>query len=244
MNDYFDRKASPAPESTGAEEPPPYAPAGAKPVGREDDSTPQPLKSALQELLKYGLVEQAAKPNIYRTLLRERTAVAAMLEPLDLTARFDEVRGIVYLVVAETAATDSDEAWRHPLLRRQRLTTEQSLLVAILRQYFVAYEQDCGIGAAGASVDLDELLAQFNLYLGGTGSEQRDIDRLKGVVDQLHRHGICANPDKENRVAIRPIIVHLANPEQLQLLLAHFQKLKKDFPAEAEPETPEGGEDA
>ena len=57
------------------------------------------------------------------------------------------------------------------------------------------------------------------------------------MLDQLHKHGIVSPPDKENRVQIRPIIVHLANPEQLQALLAHLKQMAQTHPVEmAEPD--------
>ncbi len=71
--------------------------------------------------------------------------------------------------------------------------------------------------------------------LGETGSEQRNQTRLSNVLDQLHKHGIVSPPDKENQILIRPIIVHLANPDQLMLLLAHFKALAAAHPSDAEP---------
>lgn len=240
MNDFFDQqvRSDETDETTGPELTEPEA---AIPEAlATDDGTAPSIKAAVQELLKYGLVEHAAKPNIYRTLQQEHAAVTAILEPLDLQVRVDDVRGLIFLGIAGCVAGDSDEAWQHPLLRRLRLTTEQSLLVAILRHYFIAHEQASGIGAEGARVDFEDLQAQFDLYLGETGSEQRNQTRLSNVLDQLYKHGIVSPPDKENQIQIRPIIVHLANPDQLMLLLAHFKTLAAAHPSDAEPiESPE-----
>lgn len=231
MTDYFDQhiqdqKASASPKAS--------TPSDSLPLSNDeadDGKTAPSLKAAVQELLKYGLVEQSAKPNIYRTLQTERSAVLQILEPFDFTAQIDDVRGLIFLKIAEHLSNDADEAWSHPLLRRLRLTLEQTLLVAILRQCFVAYEQECGIGAEDAKVDFEELLARFDLYLGDSGSEQKNQNRLSNVLEQLQKHGIVAAPDKENRIQIRPIIVHLANPEQLTILLAHFKKIAESHPA-------------
>jgi hypothetical protein len=235
MDDYFDQHIQPR---EPADNPPPEAEAAPdQPLGENADadeqSTSPRLKAAIQELLRYGLVEHGAKPNLYRSLQQDKNAAAALLEPLDFELRFDETRGLVFIKIAAEAAGDSDEAWQHPLVRRQRLTTEQSLLVAILRQVHMAYEQDCGIGAGDARIDLDELRGQLDLYLGSSGSEQRDQNRLSNLLEQLHKHGIVSHPDKENQVHIRPIIVHLADPAQLSLLLEHFQQFAKVHPAEA-----------
>lgn len=233
MTDFFDQALGPPPSPNPpapADEAPPdlsppvdAAPAALPPATSEPPATPRALKSAVQDLLRYGLVERDAKPNLYRTLATASADVARILEPLDLLLRLDDVRGLAFLVVPDPAADGTEDAWQHPLVRRQRLTTEQSLLVAILRQAHIAYEQQNGIGAAGAHADLDDLLAQLNLYLGDTGSESRNLERLHRVLGQLQAHGIVSEPDKDQRVAIRPIIVHLANPEHLQLLLHHFK---------------------
>lgn len=230
MNDFFDRILAPQAAQAGV---------GAQPANDADASqaisetglpgtahttTAASLKSAVQELLRCGLIEREAKPNLYRVLTSE-SSVARILEPFDLSMTADDVRGIAFLVVSPQAAATPDEVWHHPLVRRQRLTTEQSLLIAILRQAHIAYEQQNGIGAAGARVDLDELLAQFDLYLGDSGSESRNRERLLRVLGQLQAHGIVSEPDKDQQVFIRPIIVHLANPEHLQLLLRHFKQL-------------------
>lgn len=244
MNDYFDQQirgdrppAEPAPSPNGEALPadpadPAEATSPASGGETEPTGTAPSLKAAVQELIKCGLVEKEAKPNLYRTLRQETAAVDAILEPLDLELSLDEFRGIAFLKIPAASAEDVDEAWQHPLVRRQRLTNEQSLLVAILRQAYIAYEQTHGIGAEGARIDLDELQSQFELYLGDSGSESRNSERLLRVIGQLHAHGIASEPDKENQVRIRPIIVHLANPEQLQLLLNHFKKIAQEHPAE------------
>ena len=239
MDDYFDQHIQPR---DPADDQPATAEAAATPTlpqGENTDADEQPtppvLKAAIQELLRHGLVEHQDKPRLYRHLQQNQNAAAAILEPLDFELRFDETRGIVFIKIAAAVDGSSDEAWQHPLVRRQRLTTEQSLLVAILRQVHMAYEQDCGIGAGDARIDLDELRAQLDLYLGSSGSEQRDQTRLGNLLEHLNKHGIVSRPDKENQVHIRPIVVHLADPTQLSLLLEHFQQLARAHPAEPQP---------
>ena len=113
--------------------------------------TPVKLKAAVQELLKFGLIEAERKPKLYQTLLQQPQDVDRVLEPFDLRMQVDDIRGLAILIVAESAIgeTEGDE-WSHPLVRRQRLTLEQSLMLAILRQQFLAHEQDVGIGASGS----------------------------------------------------------------------------------------------
>ncbi|MBX9445909.1 DUF4194 domain-containing protein [Dickeya chrysanthemi] len=181
------------------------------------------IREATQELLKYGLLEEASKPNLYRVLLTHPEEVTRILEPLDLDIGIDEIRGLLYVKVRLDETPEQDE-WSHPLVRRQRLNLEQSLLVAILRQHFVAWEQESGIGAGQAQIAIDDLLPQLQIYLGDPGSESKERTRLLTLLDQLKGHGLVTSPDAHERIVIRPIIAHLADPINLQALLAWLRE--------------------
>jgi len=184
-------------------------------------STPSDVKEVTQELLRYGYLEESRKPVLFqRAVVREREIMAA-LESLDLVLRLDTHRGVAFLTVAESAYDRSDEgaAWSHPLVRRQRLTLEQSLLIAILRQAFVMHEQEAGVGQSAAKMALDDLLPQFLTYFEDSGSDAKNESRLANLLDQLKTYGIVSEIDKNQEVTIRPMIAHLANPESLAALL-------------------------
>ena len=197
--------------------------AAALPGGADARSAGIPLigsdaRGALLELLKYGLLEESAKPNLYRLLRLHRDVLDAALALFDLALRVDEVRGLAFVVVAGGFDGDEDE-WSHPLVRRQRLTLEQSLLLAILRQQFVAHEVEAGVGAGGAQVALEDLLPHLQAYLGDLRSDALERKRLLALLEQLKGHGIVSDVDQQERVTIRPIIAHIANPENLTGLL-------------------------
>ena len=181
------------------------------------------IREATQELLKYGLLEEASKPNLYRVLLTHPEEVTRILEPLDLDIGIDEIRGLLYVKVRLDETPEQDE-WSHPLVRRQRLNLEQSLLVAILRQHFVAWEQESGTGASQAQIAIDDLLPQLQIYLGDPGSESKERTRLLTLLDQLKGHGLVTSPDAHERIVNRPIIAHLADPMNLQALLAWLRE--------------------
>ncbi|WJM85159.1 DUF4194 domain-containing protein [Dickeya chrysanthemi] len=181
------------------------------------------IREATQELLKYGLLEEVSKPNLYRVLLTHPEEVTRILEPLDLDIGIDEIRGLLYVKVRLDETPEQDE-WSHPLVRRQRLNLEQSLLVAILRQHFVAWEQESGTGAGQAQIAIDDLLPQLQIYLGDPGSESKERTRLLTLLDQLKGHGLVTSPDAHERIVIRPIIAHLADPINLQALLAWLRE--------------------
>ncbi|WP_417501524.1 DUF4194 domain-containing protein [Marinobacter sp.] len=233
MSDYFDRvvqKATITPESDEPEQPIETAAENeqAAASGEAGGYTPANVKATAKDLLKYGLLEADRKPNLYQVAVTQTTAINRILEPFDLRLKIDDIRGLAFLVVSEQLfqeGGENNDEWSHPLVRRQRLTMEQSLLLAILRQHFIAHEQEAGLGAGEAAVELDELLPQLQLYLGDTGSDTRDQKRLRGLMDNLKNHGIVSDIDANDQIIIRPIITHLANPENLQNLLHHFRQM-------------------
>lgn len=185
------------------------------------------VRAAVLELLKYGLLEQTGKPNLYRLALLQQNAINQVLGWLDLALRIDDIRGLAFVVVAAGSEHDDDD-WTHPLVRRQRLTLEQSLLVAILRQQFVAHEVDAGVGAGQAQVALEDLLPHLQTYLGDMGSDAQESKRLLTLLEQLKGHGIVSDVDQQERVTIRPIIAHLANPENLVNLVQELRRTAVD----------------
>jgi hypothetical protein len=197
-------------------------------LGHEGEGyTPSAIKSALQTLLKYGLLEAQQKPNLYKTAITQQTAINQILEPLDLRLKIDDIRGLAFVVDAESFTQEDNDAWSHPLIRRQRLTAEQSLLLAILRQHYAAHEQEAGVGAGNATVLLEDLLPQLTLYLGESGRETKDQNHLRNLLESLKVHGIISEIDDNDQITIRPIITHLVNSETLQSLLQHFKQLAK-----------------
>ena len=224
--DLFDQWAAAAtPAAQPAE-----TPEAATPVPPEaPTATPAALRRAVQELLKMGLLEQAAKPQLFRQLLTEQARVNALLEPLDLRLRVDDVRGLALVAVAADFAgeAEDDDEWTHPLVRRQRLTLEQSLLLAILRREFLQREQEGGIGRP-VQIAVDSLLPQLEIYLGSTGSDMQERKRLAALLEHLRGHGVVSDVDAQERITIRPMIAHLANPENLQALLTQLRALSAD----------------
>ena len=184
--------------------------------------TASAVKSLVQELLRNGYLESGKEAANLDAIVRHRREIGAILEPLDLRLDVDELRGLAVLCVAEAAATTPDEAWSHPLVRRHRLTLEQSLLVAILRQFHVLQEIESGIGVREVRMSLDEILSQLHVFFPDTGSDAKNRQRLLTLLDQLKPHGIVSEPDARDEVTIRPLITRLANPESLTALLAQF----------------------
>lgn len=182
------------------------------------------LKAATQELIKTGLLEMSSKPNLYQTCLNHVAEINQILAPLDLQLEIDDIRGLMFLLVASDEEPEHEDAWQHPLVRRQRMNLEQSLMVAILRQQFIAHELDAGVGDQKAIVHLDELLPQLNQFLGASGSDEKDEKRLRTLLDQLKGYGLVSDIDENDKLTVRPLIAHVANPDNLQNLIAALKK--------------------
>lgn len=193
-----------------------------------ENQTPSMVKQAIGELLKAGVVDESAKREVFGHCVTHQTSINQKLEPLDLAVRLDTHRGVAFVVVAdgegEQEQGDAAAAWSHPLVRRQRLTLEQSLLIALLRQAFVMHEQEMGVGQTNVKIAVDELLPQYLTYFGDSGSDQKNESRLLTQLDHLKGYGVVSGVDKNQEVTIRPLIAHMANPRSLTALLETLQK--------------------
>ena len=49
--------------------------------------------------------------------------------------------------------------------------------------------------------------------------------RLVNLLENLRGHGVVSEVDAQDRFTIRPMIVHLANPENLQTLLQRLREI-------------------
>ncbi len=206
----------------------------------------QAQKQSLQELLKYGLLYSDSKPKLYQQASVNQVEMNQYLSALDLKLVVDDIRGLAFLTVADSVRegdnTMDDESiidnakqvltedeWSHPLVRRQRLNMEQSLLLAILRQFYVNHEQNAGVGITPAVMSVvDEVQTSLNLFLGDTGSDAKDEKRTLTLLEKLKGHGIVSEVNAQQQFTIRPIIAHVANPATLTALLAHYKALAQN----------------
>ncbi len=228
--DIFDRMAAQAagvgvPQSLSKEELPALSESALAP--QTTSKTPPNVRQALQFLLAHGWLESAAKPKLFHLIAAQTALFDTLLEPLDLRVVVDDVRGLAFLaVVPGYAGDDTDESEQddrtHPLTNRQRRPLAQSLLLALLRREFLQREQESGTGAV-VRITGDSLLPQLETYLGAMGSDMQERKRLGQLLENLRTHGMVTEVDAQDCVTIRPMIVHLLNPENLQTLLLRLR---------------------
>lgn len=187
--------------------------------------TQKQVKEVGQQLLKYGLLESTNKPGLYQAVLTHQQKLNDIFEPLDLAIKIDDIRGLAFVVVVDgDNDCEEDDQWSHPMVRRQRLNLEQSLLIAILRRHFVAHELEAGVGDSTAVIHLDELLPDLKTYLGELGSEIREEKRLRHLLEQLKGYGVVSDVNEHEQVTVRPLIAHVANPDNLKNLLTAYAR--------------------
>ena len=240
--DIFDRMAAQgasaqAEQSLSKEELPALVESGI--ATQSTSRTPPNVRQALQFLLAHGWLESATKPKLFSLIAAQTALFDTLLEPLDLRVVVDDVRGLAFLaVVPGYAGDDTDESeqddWTHPLMKRQRLTLDQSLLLALLRREFLQREQESGTGAV-VRITVDSLLPQIEIYLGAMGSDMQERKRLLQLLEHLRTHGMVSEVDAQDCITIRPMIVHLLNPENLQTLLLRLREVAEQGSA-AKPE--------
>jgi len=186
-------------------------------------TTEKAVKDTAQELLRSGSIDEARKSALFRASVTHEHRINQILEPFDLLLKLDTHRGVAWLAVDQSDEVSAEDAWSHPLVRRQRLTLEQSLLVALLRQAFAMHEQKHGVGQSAARIPVEDLLPQYLTYFKDTGSDTKNESRLLSLLDQLKTYAIVSEVDKNHEVTIHPMIAHLANPESLNALLKTLQ---------------------
>lgn len=196
----------------------------------QNERTDPEVRGVVLELLKHGFIEEEQKPLVYITAKRRETEVAKVLEPLELTMKVDDQRGLLILMILKAADSlhQIDEAWSHPLIRRRRFTLEQSLLVALLRRHYLVSEQDRGVGMQSVKVPVEDLRNEMISFLGDSGSDLKNARKLLELLKNLKEHGIVTEPDKHEEVTVRPMIKHLADPENLKALLEQYEQVARE----------------
>lgn len=191
------------------------------------------VKRVVQEMLRAGFIEAEEQSSLYEETKRHQVEVNIALEPLDLWMMVDEMRGVALLKVVEGAEGENGEdSWSHPLVRRQRLTLEQSLMVALLRRHFVVREQERGLGMERVKVAVDDLVEELNIFLGDSGSDQKNERRVLTLLEKLRGHNVVSEVDKNQEITVRPLIVYLADPANLKALLEQYKRVAAESVAE------------
>lgn len=180
--------------------------------------TTRRVREVVQQLYKNGDIEEAEDSGLYRAAVANADLVERILEPFDLGIQLDELRGVVFIKVRQEPG-DTSDGWTHPLVRRHCFTLEQTLLIALLRQHLIAFEMESGVGAGLAQMTVDEVVTQLHAYLGEPGSDLKDRSRAMNLLEQLKNHHLVTTIDSSDRFTIRPLIAHVANPDNLSALI-------------------------
>ena len=72
------------------------------------------------------------------------------------------------------------------------------------------------------------------------GSDMQERKRLGQLLENLRTHGMVSEVDAQDCITIRPMIVHLLNPENLQTLLLRLREVAEKGGAQGSAAQPEG----
>lgn len=206
----------------------------------DDLRTPRVVREVVQELFKNGFIEEADYKRLYRAALANAEQVEQIFEPFDLEIQYDEFRGLAFVRVRRESG-EIAEGWTHPLIRRHPFNLEQTLLIAVLRQHLIECEMESGVGAAIHQMTVDDVITQLRAYLGEPGADFKDRQRAVKLLIQLRSHHLISMSEHSDHFTIRPLIAHVANPENLAALLQWLEI--HDLSADQLPPMGEEGED-
>lgn len=193
-------------------------------AGVSEERFSKKTEAAFFELQKQGMIEASLKPVLYQDARAAFGELSKHFTYLRLSLKLDDVRGLIYLEVAESFIAEGGDSWSHPLVTKQRFTTEQSLLLAILRQKFLTLENETG--ANGPKVVIFIEIYQILLhYLGDSGSDDKNRRKVEQLIEKLRPYGIVSEIRADGTFLVRPIITKVLNPESLTALLAHYSSL-------------------
>lgn len=228
-------------ESLGQEPEPEDLSLNISDIDDDDQRTPRRIREVVQELFKHGFIEEAYYERLYQTALGNAELVSQIVEPFDLKIEFDEIRGLVFIRVLHEAA-EVAEGWTHPLILHKSFNLEETLLVAVLRQYLIECEMENGVGTAIPQMTVDDVIVQLRAYLGERGADFKDKKRAMGLLKKLRSRHLISMNEHSDRFTIRPLIAHVANPESLTALLQWL--LAHDFSADQFSPMGEEGDDS
>ena len=206
-------------------------------------------RRALVELMRQGVVVAENRRLVFDALCAHRLLIADHLADMHLRMLIDEPAGIALLLDAQSAGGDDDEEEQAGLISRRTLTVYDTLVLIILRKYFLERET---AGDVRIRIDLAQIEALLMPFLPLTGSTSGDRKKLNGAVEGMKRRRILsAARGEDERVEISPVIRYVVNAEYLEHLLEEYQRLAKETregveaprrDADAVPESSDEGE--
>jgi len=186
-----------------------------------------PARSAFIYLLARGYVMIRTKPEFYASLLANDKAVLSVLIDLNLTMQVDHAAGLVALRslagTAEEEGEGEDDEDKTVLIRRQRLSQFQSIIVLILRRH---HRDRSLAGDSVITMEIEQIEQALVPFMHLTQSQTREDKRLNGALALCKKHGLILNVrGDESRIEISPLIRLVVDLNWLDTLLTKFKEM-------------------
>jgi hypothetical protein len=192
---------------------------------------PEPARRALVELMRQGVVMAESRRLVFDALCAHRGLIADHLADMYLRVLIDEPAGMALLLNAQRADGEGDggDEDAPSLISRRTLTLYDTLLLIVLRKYFLDRET---AGDSRIRIGIDQIEALMTPFLPLTASSTRDRKKLKGALEGLRKRRLLAGVrGEEERFEIAPVIRYVVNAEYLEHLLNEYRRLAADAAA-------------
>ncbi len=150
-------------------------------------ATPQhDLTSLVVPLLK-GVLYREEDPALWTALLRLRPRVVDYVAVLSLDLQLDEAEGYAFL---RSRATEDEDGPKLPrLVRRQPLSFQVSLLLALLRKKMVEF--DASGGDTRLILSRGQVVELVRVFLPAGSNESRLIDQVETHLNKVSELGFA-----------------------------------------------------
>lgn len=195
---------------------------------------PVEARRALVELMRQGVVMASSRRLVFDALRQHRTLIADHLADMYLRVLIDEPAGMALLLNAQNDGRETDEE-TPSLISRRTLTVYDTLLLIVLRKYFLDRET---AGDLKIRIEVEQIAVLLAPFLPLTGSTSRDRSKLNGALEAMKKRKLLvAVRGEDDRLQISPVIRYVVNAEYLEHLRAEYERLARQTGADDAPES-------
>lgn len=223
-----ERGNEPAPTLDAAAASPDGAPPSTALFSGDSGELPLDTRRALVQLLSGPALDARRHAKLWPVLLRDELALRRRLADLFLELVIDRDAQVAF-----TRQADTGDLEVPLLLRRAQLTFIDSVLVLYLRQRLTQADAH----GERAVVSLDEMVDNLTLYERAVSTDRAGFTkRVHASVEKVKKHNILQKiRASDDRYEISPTLKLLFSAEEIQSLMALYQRMAAGEPARLQP---------
>ncbi len=188
---------------------------------------PAEARRALVELMRQGVVMAETRRLVFEALCAHRNAITDHLADMYLRVQIDERAGLALLLQIEVEGSpDEDDEERPALIVRPMLTLYDTLLLIVLRKYFLDRET---AGDQRIRIDFDQVESLLMPFLALSTSTASARKKLNGALETMKKRKILSSVrGEESRYEISPVIRYIVKADLLERLRQEYMRLAKE----------------